>query len=165
MAKIALFPGSFDPMTNGHLDTVQRASQLFDKVIVAVMTNTAKKPLFSSDERVALIEAATADLPNVSVVAQAGKLTVDFAHEMDAKFIIRGLRNANDLAYEADIARVNAVLDQSIETVFLLADPAYLSVSSSMIKEVATFGGDVSVLVPPAVVQALKQRLGGNHEA
>lgn len=165
MAKIALFPGSFDPMTNGHLDTVQRASQLFDKVIVAVMTNTAKKPLFSSDERVALIEAATADLPNVSVVAQAGKLTVDFAHEMDAKFIIRGLRNANDLAYEADIARVNAVLDQSIETVFLLADPAYLSVSSSMIKEVATFGGDVSALVPPAVVQALKQRLGGNHEA
>lgn len=112
MAKIALFPGSFDPMTNGHLDTVQRASQLFDKVIVAVMTNTAKKPLFSSNERVALIEAATADLPNVSVVAQAGKLTVDFAHEMDAKFIIRGLRNANDLAYEADIARVNAVLDQ-----------------------------------------------------
>ncbi|KRM72551.1 pantetheine-phosphate adenylyltransferase [Lacticaseibacillus brantae DSM 23927] len=158
MARIALFPGSFDPFTNGHLDTVVRASQLFDEVVIAAMTNTAKKALFAPDEKVTLIEAATAHLDNVRVVAQANGLTIDLAHKLDAHFIVRGLRNANDLAYESDIARVNQSLDASIETVFLLASSQYLAVSSSMIKEVAQFGGDVSTLVPMNVAQALQAK-------
>jgi len=158
MAKIALFPGSFDPFTNGHLDTVQRASQLFDEVVIAAMTNTAKRALFTAEEKVALIETAVADLLNVRVVAQSNELTVNLAHDLGAGFIIRGLRNANDLAYESDIAQVNNSLDATIETVFLLASPQYLAVSSSMIKEVAQFGGDVRPLVPANVAHALAQK-------
>jgi len=163
MAKIALFPGSFDPFTNGHLDTVVRASQLFDEVVIAVMTNTAKKALFTPDEKVALIEAATAKLTNVRVVAQANGLTIALAHQLGANFIVRGLRNANDLAYESDIARVNQSLDDTIETVFLLASSQYLAVSSSMIKEVAQFGGDVSSLVPANVASALANKFAQVH--
>ncbi|SPC38603.1 pantetheine-phosphate adenylyltransferase [Latilactobacillus fuchuensis] len=159
MSKIALFPGSFDPFTKGHLDTVQRASQLFDQVIIAVMTNAAKQPLFDSPTKVALIAEVTTDLPNVQVVAQPKTLTADFARQVGARYLIRGIRNANDFEYERDIAALNQTQDDQLETVLLLAKQEYAFISSSMVKEIASFGGQVSQLVPPAVERALKQKL------
>ena len=159
MAKIALFPGSFDPFTKGHLDTVQRASQLFDQVIIAVMTNAAKQPLFDSPTKVALIAEVTTDLPNVQVVAQPKTLTADFARQVGARYLIRGIRNANDFEYERDIAALNQTQDDQLETVLLLAKQEYAFISSSMVKEIASFGGQVSQLVPPAVERALEQKL------
>ena len=157
--KIAVFPGSFDPFTNGHLDTVLRASRLFDEVVVAAMTNTSKRALFSSDEKLALIEASTADIANVKAVAAPRRLTVEFARSIGARFIIRGIRNV------ADIATVNHDLDQEIETVFLLADKQYDALSSTIIKEVAAFGGDIHRFVPAPVEKALYAKLGESHQA
>ncbi|KRM88007.1 pantetheine-phosphate adenylyltransferase [Lacticaseibacillus thailandensis] len=159
--RIAIFPGSFDPFTNGHLDTVRRASAIFDRVVVAVMTNTSKQPLFSASEKTALIAGALVGLPNVSVVAQSAALTVDFARHLHAQFIVRGLRNVQDFSYENDIAAVNARLAPDIQTVLLPAKPEYAAISSSIIKEVAAFGGDVSTMVPANVARALQQKLGG----
>lgn len=158
MTRIAIFPGSFDPFTLGHLDTVRRASQLFDQVIIAVMTNAAKKPLFEPEQKVALIEACVGTLENVKVVAKSAKLTVNLADEEGAKYLIRGIRNTNDFEYERDIAALNQVLDQDLETVLLLARPQYAYVSSSMVKEIAAFGGDVTKMVPKVVAEALWQK-------
>ena len=149
--RIALFPGSFDPFTKGHLDTVERASRLFDRVIIAVMTNAAKKPLFDGPTKVALIETVIADLDNVSVVAQPKTLTANFAQAVGARYLIRGIRNANDFEYERDIAQ--------LETVLLLAKQEFSFISSSMVKEIAAFGGQVDQLVPPAVAVALQEKL------
>lgn len=159
-ARIAIFPGSFDPFTNGHLETVQRASQLFDQVMIGVMTNTSKKPLFEPDEKLALITSAITDLKNVHAVAQSHELTVDFARHLGAHFILRGIRNVKDFEYERDIAEMNRVQASDIETVFLLASKRYAFLSSSLIKEVAKFGGDISTLVPPNVARALQEKLG-----
>ncbi|MFD1484292.1 pantetheine-phosphate adenylyltransferase [Lacticaseibacillus baoqingensis] len=163
MSKIAVFPGSFDPFTNGHLDTVRRAAGLFDTVVIAAMTNTNKHPLFSSEEKVRLIQTAVLDLPNVQVVAQPEMLTVTFAKQIGARYLIRGLRNVADYNYEADIAAMNHTLDTQIETVLLLADKRYSYLSSSLIKEVASFGGDVSAMLPPNIDAALQAKLGGQH--
>lgn len=157
-ARIAVFPGSFDPFTNGHLETVQRASHLFDEVIIAVMTNTSKQPLFQPAEKLALITAATKSLTNVRAVEQSNELTVDFARSQGAKFILRGIRNVKDFEYERDIAAMNQVQAPKIETIILLAPKRYAFLSSSLIKEVAKFGGDISTLVPANVMQALKQK-------
>ncbi|KRN29396.1 coaD protein [Lactobacillus selangorensis] len=156
--RIALFPGSFDPFTNGHLETVERASALFDEIIIAVMTNTAKKPLFSGDERVAMIKAATAQLPNIRVLAEPEVLTIHLAEKLGAQFLLRGLRDVHDFEYEIAIAQMNKTQDAKIETIFLPASAEYVFISSSMVKEVASFGGDVSGLVPPVVATALQQR-------
>lgn len=158
MSKIALFPGSFDPFTNGHLNTVQRAAQLFDEVIITVATNTSKVGLFTTEEKIALIQEAIADLENVSVVVQPWGLTVDIARAYKAQFLIRGIRNMTDYEYEKNIASMNNRLDEDIETVFLLADEAYANVSSSMIKEIAKFNGDISPFVPEQVAQALSEK-------
>lgn len=157
--RIALFPGSFDPFTKGHLDTVERASRLFDRVIIAVMTNAAKKPLFDGPTKVALIETVIADLDNVSVVAQPKTLTANFAQEVGARYLIRGIRNANDFEYERDIAALNQTQDAQLETVLLLAKQEFSFISSSMVKEIAAFGGQVDQLVPPAVAVALQEKL------
>lgn len=165
MTKIAVYAGSFDPFTNGHLDLVRRASALFDQVVVAAMTNTGKKPLFTSDEKLAMIQTAVTDLPNVRVVALPHELTVRFARKLKARYLIRGLRSDTDFNYEADIATLNAQLDPEIESVFLLADPRYRSLSSSMVKEVASFNADVSALVPANVAQALTAKFSGDAHA
>lgn len=168
MRKIALFPGSFDPMTNGHLNLIQRSASLFDEVIVGVFVNTSKKSLFTVDEKKALIEEATKGLANVRVVIQATELTVESAKELGANFLIRGIRNVKDYEYEQDIAKMNAHLAPEIETIFLLADEKYAHVSSSLLKEVLKFGGDVSTYLPASVNQALQQKnseMNGKNEA
>lgn len=157
--RIAVFPGSFDPLTNGHLDIIQRASQMFDRLIVAVATNTGKKPLFSQSEKEAMISTAVADLSNVSVMSIAG-LTIDFLHQHDAHFIVRGLRNEQDFNFERDIANMNHMMATDIESVFLLAKPENAQISSSILKEIVHFDGDVSGFVPPVVWQQLRIKLG-----
>ena len=155
---IAVFPGSFDPLTNGHLDLIQRASRLFDHLVVAVGQNTSKRGVFTASERVAFIEAGTQDLPNVSVQVETG-LTVDFMRSIHATVLVRGLRNGTDFEFEQGIAGMNRALDDQIDTVCLMAAPQYQFVSSSLLKEVAQFGGDLSQLVPPAVARGLRERL------
>ena len=156
--SIALFPGSFDPLTNGHLDIIQRASQLFDHVVVGVGHNTSKQALFTPAEKVALISSVVADLPNVEVAIMQG-LTVQFMSEIGAKFIVRGLRNSKDFEYERDIAGVNSAL-ADVETILLLAKPENQNISSSMVKEIGSMGADnMAKFVPKVVVDALKERL------
>lgn len=156
--SIALFPGSFDPLTNGHLDIIRRASKLFDTVVVGVGNNTSKKALFTPEEKIALISTTVADLNNVEVAIMHG-LTVQFMSEINAKFIVRGLRNSKDFEYERDIAGLNSAL-ADVETILLLAKPENQNISSSMVKEIGSMGADnMSKFVPPIVVKALKERL------
>ncbi|MBS9334919.1 pantetheine-phosphate adenylyltransferase [Fructobacillus sp. M1-13] len=151
----AVFPGSFDPLTNGHLDIIERASALFDEVVVAVGTNTNKKGLFQPEERLALAKAAVAHLPNVTV-GQIDGLTVDYMKEVGARYIIRGLRNCKDFEYERDIAGANSVLDD-VETVLLFAKPENQNISSSMVKEISKLSSNrMAAFVPPVVVKALQ---------
>lgn len=154
----ALFPGSFDPFTNGHLDMVVRAAQLFDEVIVGVGTNLSKNYLFDANEKITLIRRATDNLPNVKVVEMSG-LTVSFMHEINADVLVRGIRNEKDYLYERDIAQMNSDLD-SAETIFLLAKPEHQFISSSLLKEIASIGTDISKYVPDDVYEALVKKLG-----
>lgn len=163
MAKVAIFPGSFDPFTRGHLATVARSAQLFDHVIVTVMTNTSKRALFTPDERVALITDATADLSNVSVQAHADALTVDIARQLGAQFIVRGLRNASDYTFENEIALANAKLAPDIVTVLLPTRAEQQGIASSIVKEVAAFNGDIDDFVTPNVAAALRQKMEAAH--
>lgn len=160
--RIALFPGSFDPFTNGHLNTVERASELFDEVIIGVLTNTTKQGLFTAEEKVRLIKESTKELPKVSVINQKAGLTVDIASELGAKFLIRGIRNMTDYEYEKNIASMNKKLNSNIETIFLLADDEYSNISSSIIKEIAKFDGDISAFVPQNVKDAMLKKLKSN---
>lgn len=156
--NIALFPGSFDPLTNGHLDIIRRASKMFDKVVVGVGSNTSKKALFTPEEKIELISVTVVDLPNVEVAIMHG-LTVQFMIEIGAQFIVRGLRNSKDFEYERDIAGVNSAL-ADVETILLLAKPENQNISSSMVKEIGSMGADNMVkFVPKVVVDALKERL------
>jgi pantetheine-phosphate adenylyltransferase len=153
----AVCPGSFDPPTFGHLDIIQRASRLFDEVIVAVGTNVSKNRLFDADERIAMVRRACEDLPHVSVEGFAGLVTT-FCAEHDAAAIVKGLRAASDFDYELQMAQMNSSLT-GVETVFIPTSPERGFVSSSLVKEVAGFGGDVSAFVPPFVHDELKARL------
>lgn len=156
--RVALFPGSFDPLTLGHMDLIMRGSALFDHVAVAVMENQSKHPLFSIEERVAQIKEAVSGMSNVSVITSNG-LTVDLMNRMGADYLMRGLRNENDFQYERDIAAMNQFLDKHVETVFLLADPKYQHLSSSLLKEVARAGGDISAYLPAHINSDLKEKL------
>lgn len=155
----AIFPGSFDPITNGHVETIQTASKMFEKVYVVVMTNTSKKYLFSEDERYSLAKKVFSNYENVEVIARPTELTVNVAKALNAQIIIRGLRNDADFNYEREIAAINKTLAPELNTVLLLTSPERSFISSSMIKETATFGGDVSHLVPEVVAQALKTKM------
>lgn len=155
--KRAVYPGSFDPVTKGHLDVVTRASALFDEVVVAVGVNPSKSRLFGPEERLAMLEQGVADLPNVSVAGFTGLIT-SYCQEVGATAIVKGLRSGTDFDYEAQMAQMNAELT-GVETVFLIADPQFGFVSSSLVKEVASFGGDVATLVPDFVLEPLVARL------
>lgn len=163
MSKIAVVPGSFDPITNGHLDIIRRASKIFGQVNIVVMVNSAKDPLFTTEERLTLIEEVTADMPNVKVEASSG-LLIHYAESVGASAIVRGLRAVSDFEYEMQITSMNRVLDESIETFFIMTKNQYSFLSSSIVKEVAKYGGDVSVLVPEQVQIALNRKFATNTE-
>lgn len=149
--KKALYPGTFDPITNGHIDLVKRTLRLFDEVIIAVAFAHHKKPLFSFDERVAMVESVFKDDPRVVVVGFEG-LLVDFAREQNTQAVIRGLRAVSDFEYEFGLANMNRSLDENFEAVFLTPSQEYSFVSSTLVREVARLGGDVSKFVPPCVL-------------
>ena len=155
--SIALIPGSFDPVTNGHLDIVGRAAGLFDEVVVAVLVNKSKRSLFSVEERLGMLEDVTAPFGNVSVGSFHG-LLVDFCREHGIRAIVKGLRGVTDFDYELQMAQMNQRLS-GVDTLFMSTSPEYSFVSSSLVKEVATYGGDVSQLVPEVVHQSLVERL------
>jgi len=155
--RIAIYPGSFDPITNGHIDVIERSLKLFDRIIVAVLKNPNKKPLFSVEERVEMIKEATKHINNVEVESFSG-LLVDFAKIKNAKIIIKGLRAVSDFEYEFQMALMNKKLDKDIETVFIMTNTRYSFLSSSVVKEVASFGGCVKDLVPPHVEKKLKEK-------
>lgn len=158
MKKIALFPGSFDPLTMGHLDTIQRGAKLFDELIIGVFINSNKKSVFTTEEKVALIEEAVQDMPNVRVIYQETELTVTTAKRLGATILLRGIRSIKDYEYERDIMEMNHHLDSEIETVFLLARSKYSHISSSLLKEVLLFGGDVKPYLPENVFQLMMKK-------
>ena len=156
----AIYPGSFDPVTYGHLDIIERASKVVDELIIGVLVNSAKKPLFSREERVRLLEEATKDIPNVTVKTFEG-LTVNFAKENDAKLIIRGLRAVTDFETEMQIAQTNHSIEPEIDTMFFTTRLEYAFLSSTIAKEVAGYGSDVSKLVPDVVAKAFSEKFSG----
>ncbi|HVU26689.1 MAG TPA: pantetheine-phosphate adenylyltransferase [Verrucomicrobiae bacterium] len=156
--RAAIYPGSFDPLTNGHLDVVQRAAKLFDRVIVAVAKNEGKNPLFTLDERLALVKQAVAHLPNVEAGAFDG-LLVDYVVEKKAQAIVRGLRAVSDFEFEFQLALMNRKLNENVETIFMMPKDTYTFLSSRIVKEIARLGGSVSQFVPPNVQEALKKKL------
>lgn len=153
----ALCPGSFDPVTNGHLDVFARAAAQFDEVVVTVMINKKKQGMFDVDERIEMLREVTADLPNVRVESWYG-LLVDFAREQGITAIVKGLRDATDFGYELQMAQMNKKLS-GVDTFFIATNPVYSYLSSSLVKEVATFGGDVTDMLPPGVHKRLLARL------
>ena len=159
MSVSAMYPGTFDPITLGHEDLVRRAARLFDKVVVAIAANPAKAPMFSLEERVELAQAALSDVPNVEVSGYDG-LTVDFAQDRGLRVILRGLRAVSDFEYEFQLATMNRHLTEEVETVFLTPPETYTFISSSLVREIARLGGDVSEFVSPKVKEALLERLG-----
>jgi len=154
----ALYPGSFDPLTNGHLDIVDRTAQIFDRVVIAVLENPSKQPLFTTAERVAMIRDSLGERPRVEVSTFSG-LTIDFARQAGARVIVRGLRAVSDFESEFQMALMNRRLEPDVTTVFIPTSLRHLFLSSSLIKELAEFGGDISEFVPANVVGPLKQRL------
>lgn len=156
--RTAIYPGSFDPITNGHVDIIKRGSKLFDKLYVVLSENVSKQSLFTLEERMRFVYQAVSDLDNVYVIVSENKLTVDFAKSVSASIILRGLRAATDFEYEFTMAMTNAKLAPDIETVFLTADNEYMYLSSSMIKEIAKFSGNTSNFVPLLVADALKAK-------
>lgn len=155
--KIAVVPGSFDPVTLGHLDIIKRAADIFDVVYIAVLNNSSKNPLFTVQERIALMEQVTKQYPNVQIESSSG-LLIDYAKEKKAKAIIRGLRAVSDFEYEMQITSMNRFLDKHIETFFIMTKNQYSFLSSSIVKEVAKYGGNIGELVPTVVEQALKEK-------
>ena len=156
--RTAIYPGSFDPLTNGHLDVLQRATKLFHRVIVAIAKNESKNPLFTPAERVALIREAVTHLPNVEVEAFDG-LLVDYVRKHKAQAIVRGLRAVSDFEFEFQMALMNRRLDENIETIFMMPKETYTFISSRIVKEIGRLGGDISPFVPPHVETALKKKL------
>ena len=162
--KRALTPGTFEPITVGYLDVITRAAQLVDEVVVAVAVSAKKRPLLSLDERVALAREATAHLPNVTV-EPFDELLVDFAHRMGAQAVVKGLRAITDFEYEFQMTALNYQLDQELETLFIMSTPQHMYLSSSIVREIASLGGDVSQFVTPAAAEALRRRYAELAEA
>jgi pantetheine-phosphate adenylyltransferase len=159
----AAFPGSFDPPTLGHLDIIRRAAGLFDELLVVVAVNKQKKYLFSAVERIKMIRQLVKDFGNVSVTI-CDSLIVNFLRKQGIRLLVRGIRGMEDFSYEFELSMMNKALDSTIETIFMTTDPEYLILRSSSIKELASFGGDVSGMVPPPVADALRKKLGMRNE-
>ena len=153
----AIYPGSFDPVTYGHLDIIKRASALFDEVIVGVLNNSVKSPLFSVEERVNILENITSDIPNVKIESFGG-LSVKFARNCEAKVIIRGLRAITDFEYELQLAQTNRILSTDVDTMFLTTSLQYAYLSSTTVKEAASFGADISKFAPEYVVRRVEAK-------
>jgi pantetheine-phosphate adenylyltransferase len=158
--RTVIYPGSFDPLTNGHLDIVKRAARLFDSVIVTVAHNAEKKPLFTLDERLSLVRESVQSFPNVQVDSFSG-LLVDYVEKQGGQAIIRGLRAISDFEFEFQLALMNRKLNERVETIFMMPKETYTFLSSRIIKEIARLGGDVKAFVPPHVETALKAKLAG----
>jgi len=156
--RTVIYPGSFDPLTNGHLDVMQRAAKLFDHVIVAVADNSAKKPLFNQQERLFMVRECVVHLPNVEVDVLEG-LLVDYAEKRAAHAIVRGLRAVSDFEFEFQLALMNRKLNERVETIFMMPKDSYTFLSSRLVKEIARLGGDVSAFVPQHIQRALMARL------
>lgn len=159
MKRIAVYPGTFDPVTNGHIDLLERSLRIFDVVVIAIAANPKKAPLFSLEERIAMFGKVAAKHKNVVIEGFDG-LLVDYIKRKKAVAIIRGLRAVSDFEYEMQMALMNRRLDSSIETVFMMPNEAYSFITSTIVKEAASYGGDVSSLVPPVVVAKLKKKFG-----
>ena len=162
MASIAVCPGSFDPVTFGHLEIIRRGAKVFDKVYVCVLNNSSKKPLFTVEERCGLLREVTKDIPNVQVESFRG-LLIDYAKSKQANVILRGLRAVSDFEYEMQGTSMNKVLDENIETFFMMTNNQYSFLSSSIVKEVAKYKGSVAELVPEAVEAALEKKFAKNE--
>lgn len=158
MERAALYPGSFDPVTKGHLDIIKRSSKMFDKLYISVLNNSAKNCSFSIEERMEMLRKCTADIPNVEICTFDG-LLVDHAAELGVIAIIRGLRAVTDFDYEFQMALTNKKIDKNIETIFLITNYKYIFLSSSIVKEIARNGGDIVEFVPPAVLGDIEERL------
>lgn len=154
----AIYPGSFDPVTFGHLDMIQRSSRLVDELIVGVLNNKAKSPLFSAEERVRMLEEVTSDIPNIRIIPFGG-LLVDFARRVEAGMVIRGLRAITDFEYELQMAQTNHKMEPDLETAFLTTSLEYSYLSSTTVKEVAAFGGDISQFVPEPVADRITEKI------
>ena len=157
--RTVIYPGSFDPLTNGHLDVIERATKLFDRVIVAVARNESKHPLFTQKERLRMVALAVKSLPNVEADAFAG-LLIEYVERRSAQAVIRGLRAVSDFEFEFQLALMNRKLNERIETIFMMPKDTYTFLSSRLVKEIASLGGDVSQFVPVHVRQALSAKLG-----
>ena len=157
----AAFPGSFDPPTLGHLDIIRRAAGLFDELLVVIAENRQKKYLFSAAERIEMIRQLTGEFSNVTVTS-CDSLIVNLLRKQNIRLLIRGIRGMEDFSYEFELSMMNKALDSSIETIFMSTDPEYLVLRSSSIKELASFGGDVSGMVPPTVADALRRKIPQN---
>jgi pantetheine-phosphate adenylyltransferase len=155
--RIAVYPGSFDPITNGHLDIIRRASKVYDKLILGVLDNINKKPVFSARERMEMIKSVTADISNVECDTFNG-LLVDFAKANNASVIVKGLRTVADFEYEFQMALLNKALNPEFETMFLMTDTKYSYISSSMVKEVAKYHGELDGLIPVDIIETVKER-------
>ena len=156
--RVAVYPGSFDPVTLGHVDIIQRTSKMFDKVIIGVLKNRSKSPLFTAEERVELLKEVTADIPNVEVQSFQG-LLIDFVRQNQANVIVRGLRAITDFEYELQMAQTNRVIAPEIDTIFLTTNLKYSYLSSSIVKEIAEFNGDIKEFLHPIVVERVKEKL------
>ncbi len=160
--RTAICPGSFDPVTIGHLDIISRASQIFDKVVVAVLHNPRKSAVFTDTERVEMLESVVSQLPNVEVICHDG-LLADLAEEIGASVIVKGLRAVSDFEYEFQMALANRKLNPKVETMFLTTSAENMFLSSSVVKQIASFGGDISSFVPAALCEKIAKRLGAKE--
>lgn len=157
--KRAIYPGSFDPVTFGHIDMIERSAKMVDELVVAILNNSAKNPLFSVKERVSMLDEITCHLPNVKITCFDG-LLIDFARKIEATIIIRGLRAVTDFEYELQIAQTNRIINSQVDTIFLTTSLEYAYLSSSSVKEIASFNGDISMCVPEFVAQLIYEKYG-----
>ena len=161
--SVAVYPGSFDPVTLGHFDIIERSAKIMDKVIVGVLNNSSKTPLFSVEERVNMLKSITKDIPNVEVMSFGG-LLVDFVREQNANVIVRGLRAVTDFEYELQLSQTNHVIAPEVDTIFLTTNLKYSYLSSSIVKEIASYNGDISAFLHPEIAEKVREKMAARSK-